>query len=170
MRHAKHTVSAGKRTTLLLPPILAITAWAATSAQAQSNVPDKPARPTADSVSHDSVTFSWTDPSDSSIIEYQVLRRNRDTDAKGDFTVIENDTSDAGTSYTDHTVDASTTYGYRMKARSSGGLSPRSNSLRVKTPAAPAESPTPAISRAFFFFDHAVNGGGMNLPMNLSGF
>ena len=128
---------------ILLMTVLAMTAWITNDAQAQGSVPERPARPTADSVSHDSVTFSWADPGDSSITGYQILRRNRDTDAKGNFTVIDNNTGDAATSYTDDTVDPSTNYAYRVKARNAGGTSPQSNSLRVSTPAEPAPTPTP---------------------------
>ena len=88
-------------------------------ALAQNSVPAAPARPTATTVSHESVTLSWADPSDTSITGYQVLRRNRDTDDPGDFTVIEDDTGDAGTTYTDSGVAASTRYTYRVKARNS---------------------------------------------------
>ena len=38
--------------------------------------PATPARPTVDSVSHNAVTITWTDPGDASITGYQVLRRN----------------------------------------------------------------------------------------------
>ena len=41
-----------------------------------SSPPATPARPTVDAVSHDSVSISWSDPGDSSISGYQVLRRN----------------------------------------------------------------------------------------------
>ena len=90
-------------------------------AQAQNSVPAAPARPTATAVSHNSVTLSWADPSDTSITGYQVLRRNRDTDEPGDFTVIEDDTGNSATAYTDSSVDAATRYTYRIKARNANG-------------------------------------------------
>ena len=131
----------------LLLTLLAVTAWITNDASAQSDSPpDQPARPTQTSVSHDSVTFSWANPDDSSITGYQILRRNRDTDAKRDFTVIENDTGDAGTTYTDNTVSPSTKYGYRIKARNVHGLSERSQSVRITTPSAPPPTPEPTAT------------------------
>ena len=113
----------------------AVTAWIATSAQAQSSLPDKPSRPTATSVSHDSVTISWADPGDSSITGYQVLRRNWATDGAGDFIVIDDDTGTTDTTYTGSTVSSETRYSYRVKARNAHGLSARSGYVRVDTPA-----------------------------------
>ena len=114
------------------------------SSAPSSSPPGRPARPTVGAVSHDSVTISWADPGDSSITGYQVLRRNRDTDAKGNFTIIEDDTGTAATTYTDDSVAPSTRYGYRVKARNAHGLSPRSRSVRADTPAEPepAQEPT----------------------------
>ena len=63
----------------------------------------------------------------------KILRRNRDADALGDFTVIEDDTASTDTVYTDHSVDAATNYGYRIKARNANGLSLRSRAARVET-------------------------------------
>ena len=100
-------------------------------------VPDRPARPVADAVGHDFVTLSWDDPGDASITGYQILRRNRDVDALGDFTIVEDDTASTDTVYTDHSVDAATNYGYRIKARNANGLSPRSRAARVETLAEP---------------------------------
>ena len=111
--------------------------------------PATPARPTVTSITHDSVTISWTDPGDSSITGYQVLRRNRDTDATGDFTVIEDDTATSDTGYTDDSVQPETPYVYRVKARNVHGLSDWSGFVRADTPAAPensAASGSPAIT------------------------
>ncbi len=123
--------------------ITLLTAWPNNEAAAQGSVPDKPARPTAETVSHDSVTFSWADPGDSSITGYQVFRRNWSTDDAGAFNVIQDDTGNADTSYTDGSVDPSTRYSYRLKARNANGLSARSGYVRVDTPAAPTTTPTP---------------------------
>ena len=91
--------------------------------------PATPARPTVTSITHDSVTISWTDPGDSNITGYQVLRRNRDTeDATGDFTVIEDDRATSDTGYTDDSVQPETPYVYRVKARNVHGLSDWSGS------------------------------------------
>ena len=136
---------------LLLVAAVAVLPFFAWPASAQSDSPpDKPARPTADAVSHDSITFSWADPGDSSITGYQVLRRNRDTDAVGDFTTIEDDTGANATTYTDDTVAPSTRYAYRVKARNAHGLSQRSKSVRATTPAEaePTPEPTPETAPA----------------------
>ena len=112
---------------LLLVAAVAVLPFFAWPASAQSDSPpDRPARPTAGAVGHGSITFSWADPGDSSITGYQVLRRNRDTDAVGDLTIIEEDTETDAATYTDDTVAPSTRYTYRVKARNAHGLSPRS--------------------------------------------
>ena len=107
----------------------------ASSAMAAVGAPDRPARPTLDSVSSNSVTISWTDAGDSSVTGYKVLRRDRNADALGVFHAIASGVS--GTSYTDETVEPSGAYNYRIKARNANGLSRRSAPLRVETPAAP---------------------------------
>ena len=56
---------------LLLVAAVAVLPFFAWPASAQGDSPpDKPARPTAGAVSHDSTTFSWADPGDSSITGY----------------------------------------------------------------------------------------------------
>ena len=100
--------------------------------------PATPARPTVDSVSHNAVTISWTDPGDPSITGYQVLRRNPAIHDSGVFEVIEDDTGNADTSYEDRTVAPETTYRYRVKARNAHGLSEWSQpAARFTTPADP---------------------------------
>lgn len=105
----------------LLASVLVLVPWPV--AAQSGNVPAKPARPATDSVAHDSVTLSWADPDDATITGYQILRRNRETQPAGVFTVIEDDTGTAATTYTDSTVEASTSYVYRVKARNAHGLS-----------------------------------------------
>ena len=112
----------------------------ATTPEEPVPTPATPARPTVTAITHDSVTISWTDPGDSSITGYQVLRRNRDTDAAGDFTVIEDDTATSDTGYTDSSVRPETPYVYRVKARNVHGLSDWSGFVRADTPAAPENS------------------------------
>ena len=111
----------------------------ATTLAAPDLTPATPARPEVTALAHDSVTLSWADPGDASITGYQVLRRNRHTDAAGVFHVIEDDTGTADTSYTDTTVEPSTEYVYRVLARYGSTLSARSGYVRVSTPAAPVE-------------------------------
>ena len=105
-----------------------------------------PAEPTGLSaeVSHDQVVLTWDDPNDDSITGYLILRRNRDTDAEGEFTTLVADTGSAATDYTDDSVAAETPYTYRIKAINEHGVSERSRWLHIDTVAAPAPEPTPA--------------------------
>ena len=82
-----------------------------------------------------------------------VLRRNRDTDAKGHFNELVSDTGSAATTYTDTEVAAETRYTYRIKAINEHGTSERSRWYHIDTPAAPPPEPVnspatgaPAIS------------------------
>ena len=77
-----------------------------------------------------SVTLKWDDPGDSSITHYQVLRREGDS---GSFTIIEENSGSADTTYTDTTVSADTGYEYRVMAVSDGGKSTESDNLSVRT-------------------------------------
>ena len=54
-------------------------------------VPDQPTGLEA-TATHDSITLTWEDPQDESITGYVILRRNRDTDAKGHFDELAADT------------------------------------------------------------------------------
>ena len=98
-----------------------------------------PAAPTglSASASHDSVTLTWDDPGDDSITGYVILRRNRDIDAKGEFTTLVEDTGATATTYTDDTVEPETPYTYRVKAINEHGESERSRWFHIDTPAAP---------------------------------
>ena len=117
---------------------------AATAAVA---APEPPARPTGltAEVSHDSVTLTWDDPNDDSITGYVILRRNRETDAQGQFTELAPDTGTAATTYTDDTVAAETPYTYRIKAINAHGSSERSRWFHIDTLAGPepTQEPTP---------------------------
>ena len=57
-------------------------------------VPDKPTGLEA-TASHDSVTLTWDDPGDDSITGYVILRRVRENDTGGDFSVLVADTGTA---------------------------------------------------------------------------
>ena len=106
-------------------------------------VPDKPTGLTA-TASHDQVVLTWDDPNDDSITGYVILRRDRDTDAEGQFTELVNDTGSAATGYTDDTVAAETPYTYRIKAINGHGVSERSRWFHIDTPAAPTTEPPAA--------------------------
>ncbi len=103
----------------------------------QDTVPATPSRPTVSSLAHNSVTITWTDPDDSSITGYQILRRNVAIHAQRVFEVIEDDTGSSDTSYTDTTVEPETRYRYRVKARNADELSEWSKVARATTPADP---------------------------------
>ena len=106
-------------------------------AYAQEDSP--PAKPTGLSATtaHDQVALSWDDPGDVSITGYVILRRNRETDAKGEFTELVSDTGNAATSYTDGSVAAETRYTYRIKAINEQGVSERSRWFHIDTPSVP---------------------------------
>ena len=99
-------------------------------------VPGQPTGLTA-TATHDSITLTWDDPDDDSITGYVILRRNRETDAKGHFDELVADTGTAATTYTDATVAAETPYTYRIKAINEHGPSERSRWYHIDTPAAP---------------------------------
>ena len=111
------------------------------------DVPAAPSRPTIESVAHNSVTITWNDPDDSTITGYQVLRHNPAIHNTGEFTVIEDDTGSADTSYEDTTVAPETTYVYRIKARNAHGLSEASPDSSATTPAEPTPPNQAATGR-----------------------
>ena len=118
---------------------------AATGAVSAAEPSEPPARPTGLSAtaSHDSVTLTWDDPGDDSITGYVILRRVRENDVGGEFSVLVPDTGSAATTYTDDTVAASTTYTYRIKAINGAGTSERSHWFHIDIPAAPVpDKPT----------------------------
>ncbi len=98
--------------------------------------PDKP-RGLDATATHDQVVLTWDEPGDDTITGYVILRRNRDTDRKGEFRELVADTGTAATTYTDDTVVAETTYTYRIKAINEHGVSPRSRWFHIDTPTAP---------------------------------
>ena len=115
---------------------------------------DPPSKPTglAASTTSSSVTLTWDDPGDGSISGYQILRLNRAIHSLGDFQIHVDDTSSNETAYTDTDVVAEARYVYRIKARNSAGLSPKSRFANADLPEAPPEvanrpaTGTPTIS------------------------
>ena len=99
-------------------------------------VPDQPTGLEA-TESHGQVVLTWDDPGDDSITGYVILRRVRENDTGGDFSVLVADTASAATTYTDDTVAASTTYTYRIKAINEHGTSERSRWYHIDIPEAP---------------------------------
>ena len=119
--------------------------------------PEPPAAPTglAAEVSHNTVTLTWDDPQDDTITGYVILRRNRETDAEGQFTELAPDTGTGTATYTDDTVAAETPYTYRIKASNEHGTSERSRWVHVETTAAPTPEGTP---------EQSVSEGDTDLP------
>ena len=119
--------------------------------------PEPPAKPTGLSAtpSHDRVVLTWDDPNDDTITGSVILRRNRETDAQGQFTELAPDTGTAVTTYTDDTVAAETPYTYRIKAINEHGMSERSRWVHVETTAAPTPEGTP---------EQSVSEGDADLP------
>ena len=102
----------------------------------EGSAPDKPTGLQA-AATHDSVTLTWDDPGDDSITGYVILRRVRENNTGGDFSVLVADTGSAATTYTDDTVAAETRYTYRIKAINGAGTSERSRWYHIDIPAAP---------------------------------
>ena len=134
--------------TLLLAAVCTLLIFGS-QAHAQIAVPAEPTGLSAASITHDSITLSWDDPSDNSITGYRVLRRSRDDDEYWDgrgaaeFVSIVDDTGSSATTYTNTSVTPRTRYVYRVKAINSVGTSRQSPYLNVETPAAPT-SPSAA--------------------------
>ena len=118
---------------------------AATDAVAAAGPSEPPSKPRGLSAtaSHDQVTLTWDAPQDDSITGYVILRRVRENDTGGEFSVLVPDTGSAATTYTDATVVAETTYTYRIKAINEYGVSERSRWFHIDIPAAPVpDKPT----------------------------
>ena len=131
--------AAGFQVRIILAVVILAAATLALAWPVSGQTPDEgaPAKPTGltGTVSSEAVSLSWNDPGDASITGYQVLRRNPEVDAKGVFQTIADDTGSADTSYADTTVEGETRYVYRVRARNSSGLSPRSGFFRADVPA-----------------------------------
>ena len=107
------------------------------TARVQDNLPAAPTGLTADA-SHDSVTLTWTAPSQGTVTGYRVLRG---TDVNS-LTAIAQDTGNTSTEYTDSTVDAETAYQYAALALSQDGDGQQSNTISVTTKAEPQPVPS----------------------------
>ena len=124
------------------------------SAEAEFEItPQPPAAPTGlttQGVTHNSITLSWTDPEDTSITGYRVLRG---TEA-GNLTAIADDTGSNSVEYTDSTVAAETAYHYAVLALSQDVDGAQSATVSVTTRAAPEpkkgedKPPTDRVTRA----------------------
>ena len=88
------------------------------------------------------VTLNWTDPDDSAITGYRILRG---VDALS-MRVIKEDTGSATVGYTDATAAVNTAHVYAVQARNSVGLSQLSNTVSVTTLSAPTDLETSTAS------------------------
>ena len=104
-----------------------------TSEQQQDAPPAAPTGLTASQVAHDSVTLTWSDPENTSITGYRILRGTE----TGKLSVVAQDTGSADTEYTDSTVAAETTYYYAVLPLSQDGDGAQSATASATTPAAP---------------------------------
>ena len=116
------------------------TVSATTPAEAQP-VPSAPTGLTTYQVAHDSVTISWTPPSQGSVTGYRILRG---TDSDSLSAIVQN-TDSTATEYTDSTVTAATTYYYAVLALSVEGDGAQSAAVSATTPAAPQQTTVPDL-------------------------
>ena len=101
----------------------------------KDDLPAAPTGVTADA-SHNSVTLSWTAPSQGTVTGYKVLR-GTETDS---LSAITQDTGNTSTEYTDSTVDAETTYFYTVLVLSQDGDGQQSATVSATTTADPKKS------------------------------
>ena len=104
-------------------------------------VPSAPTGLTTYQVAHDSVTISWTTPSQGSVTGYRILRG---TDSNSLSAIVQN-TDSTATEYTDSTVTAETTYYYAVLALSAEGNGAQSAAVSATTPAAPQQATAPDL-------------------------
>ena len=107
---------------------------------AQSDVPDRPDRPQTESLTHESITFTWGPPHNNRVTGYQILRQEpmvHDSDYYDIVVATTGSRHEAGRTYTDTTINPLWEYRYRVRAISDNGMSVKSYSLRVRTPPAP---------------------------------
>ena len=146
-----------------------------THTPAAATVPSAPTGLTA-SATHATVSLTWDDPGDASIISYQILRRDI---SGGGSLGVHVDSVPAGTSYVDTTnVEPENTYSYRIKARNAQGLSGQSAFRNVTTSAAPLtpiNHAVDAVAVAWVFdlpeptvaVDHAVDAAAVSWVFDL---
>ena len=105
-----------------------------------STAPPKPAGLAALEVSHNSVTVGWEQTDNGEVTGFQVLRRDREVHAQGQFKILADHVAATARRYVDETVEASRRYVYRVRARNGEMLSRWSNYVNVDIPAAPARA------------------------------
>ena len=137
---------------------------------AQSYTVTLPSAPTnlIASSSDSTVTLSWDDPSNTSIIGYQILRRIQGESSS--LSTLVSNTGSRANSYIDTTVVEGKTYIYRIKVRTVVGLSNQSNFanitvLNTSTVPDPPTNLTGSISGSYFSlnWNEPDNDGGQSV-------
>ena len=146
-----------RRFPILLAAIAALAmALLFSTVQAQEgSAPDKP-RSLDATATHDQVVLTWDDPNDDTITGYVILRRVRVNNTGGEFSELVPDTGSTATTYTDDSVQANTTYTYRIKAINEHGVSERSRWFHIDIPAAPERPDKPTGLSATATHDQVV--------------
>ena len=109
-----------------------LTSAATEAVQAEESAPEPPAKPanlTGTLNGDGSITLSWEAP-DGDVTGYQILRR-RPEQGETSLSVYVDDTGSTATTYTDTSVTGDGHYVYRVKARNSAGVGPRSNFVKI---------------------------------------
>ena len=108
--------------------------WSDTvTARVKDDLPTAPTGLTAARVAHDSVTLSWTAPTQGTVTGYRIFRG---TDANS-LAAIVDDTGNIDVEETDSTVRPETTYYYAVRALSQDGDGAQSATVNATTPAEP---------------------------------
>ena len=113
------------------------------AAAAPTEAPPRPGNLTGTANTNGTVTLRWDAPEDASVTGYQILRR-RPTEGENKLLVHVDDTGGTATEYTDEDVTPGVSHTYRVKAVNPGGLSKRSNYVRV-TPLTTPNSPATGV-------------------------
>ena len=107
-----------------------------TTPAAPTPVPGQATGLTASATAHDTVSLSWTAPSDGGTVTgYRILRR--DLGNEDSPQVLVQDTGGTGTSYVDSSATSRTRYAYRVLALGGSGAGEPSDFANVTTPRAP---------------------------------
>ena len=108
--------------------------WSDTvTARVKDDPPTAPTSLTASGVTHNSVTLSWTAPTQGTVTGYRIFRG---TEADS-LVAIMDDTGNIDVEETDSTVRAETTYYYAVRALSQDGDGAQSATVNATTPAEP---------------------------------
>ena len=108
--------------------------WSDTvTARVKDDLPTAPTGLTTSRVAHDSITLSWTTPTQGTVTGYRIFRG---TDADSLAAIVQ-DTGNIDVEKTDSTVSAGTTYHYAVLALSQDGDGAQSATVNATTPAQP---------------------------------